>query len=206
MPEIDLYCERTMNHWFDEPFGLVSNLCFIVAAIHQMSRSGHSIETKSLTGLLLAIGIGSGLFHAFATQATLLMDVIPIQLFIVSAIWILLRAHIGLGAPLSVLTIIAVMGTSALMPRDLLNGSAGYLPPFVALMSIAFVHARGRAKALLWRASILFPISVTFRSLDNVLCVVIPIGTHFVWHGLNALVLWYIIEAVRQHSHQRFEV
>ncbi len=203
MPEIDLYCERSMDHWFDEPFGLLSNLCFLLAAVHQMNRSGPwSLGAKVLTGLLFAIGIGSGLFHAFATQTTLLLDVIPIQIFIVSAMWILLRAHIGLGVPVSILAITAVLGTSAVVPRDVLNGSAGYLPPFAALMAIAWAHAPGTVKSILWRATLLFLISVVFRSLDNVLCEAIPMGTHFVWHGLNAVVLWCLIEAIRLHSRQ----
>ena len=198
MPEVDFYCERTTDHWFDEPFGLLSNLCFIAAGIHQMMRSGGwSLGARILVTLMFGIGIGSGLFHAFATQNTLLMDVIPINLFIISAMWILLRAHIGLGIPLVVLIIAAVLGTSALLPTNILNGSAGYLPSLLTLLVIAAIHADGSAKVALWRATVLFLFALIFRSLDNALCLHILIGTHFVWHGLNAIVLWNIVDAIR---------
>ena len=89
MPEVDFYCERTTDHWFDEPFGLLSNLCFIAAAYHQLRRHGAwSPGARILVVLMFGIGIGSALFHAFATRSTLLMDVIPINLFIISAIWL----------------------------------------------------------------------------------------------------------------------
>jgi len=201
MPEIDFYCERTTSHWFDEPFGLLSNLLFILAALHQLNRQGHwSAGAKFLVALLFAIGLGSALFHTFATHTTLLLDVIPINLFIISAMWILLRAHIGLGIPTTVLAITLVLGTSAVMPRDVLNGSAGYLPSFAALLAISTFHSPGRAGTFLWWATLLFPVSITFRSVDNLLCQVVPIGTHFVWHAVNAVVLWCLIEAVRRNA------
>ncbi|NJN40478.1 MAG: hypothetical protein HC807_06085 [Gammaproteobacteria bacterium] len=32
--------------------------------------------------------------------------------------------------------------------------------------------------------------SLTFRTLDRDLCAAIPLGTHFLWHLLNAVVLY----------------
>jgi len=36
-------------------------------------------------------------------------------------------------------------------------------------------------------------VSLTFRSLDASLCAAIPLGTHFMWHVLNAVMLGWMI-------------
>ena len=48
---------------------------------------------------------------------------------------------------------------------------------------------------LLWAAGV-FAVSLTARTLDRPLCTDIPIGTHFVWHILNAVVLFTVGYAV----------
>jgi hypothetical protein len=130
-PEIDLYCERTAVGIFNEPLGLISNVAFLIAAFYLSRQPRQSIASYLLIAWLSMIGIGSGLFHAFATTATLLMDVIPIQGLILTAIWVLYAIHLkwkwwvvfGLMA-LCVLV-------SAELPRNWLNGSAGYLPAWI---------------------------------------------------------------------------
>jgi len=113
-PEIDLYCERMTSAWFDEPLGLISNVAFLIAAFQLARHPGNRWPNWVLIALLICIGVGSGLFHAFATRLTLLLDVIPIQLFILAAIWILLRLHLLRTHVQSGLILIGFMGASAL--------------------------------------------------------------------------------------------
>ena len=40
-----------------------------------------------------------------------------------------------------------------------------------------------------------FAVSLTMRSLDGPLCGVFPLGTHWLWHLLNALVLYLLLRA-----------
>ncbi len=42
-------------------------------------------------------------------------------------------------------------------------------------------------------------VSLTFRTLDDPLCDAIPMGTHFLWHILNGLMLGWMIEVYRRH-------
>ena len=61
------------------------------------------------------------------------------------------------------------------------------------------------APFILW-AALIFAISVTFRSLDLALCDAYQlqgrgIGTHFVWHLLNALVLSFCSGRVLRSAH-----
>ena len=48
-------------------------------------------------------------------------------------------------------------------------------------------------------AGALLILSLTFRSLDAPLCARWPIGTHFVWHILNGILLGWLIETYRRH-------
>ena len=45
----------------------------------------------------------------------------------------------------------------------------------------------------------LLGLSLTFRALDIPLCDQWPIGTHFVWHLLNGVMLGWMIEVYRRH-------
>jgi hypothetical protein len=42
-------------------------------------------------------------------------------------------------------------------------------------------------------------LSITIRSLDEILCDVIPIGTHFMWHVLNGIMLGWMIHVYIRH-------
>ena len=58
--------------------------------------------------------------------------------------------------------------------------------------------APATARGLLAAAALLC-VSLTFRSIDGPLCGALPIGTHFLWHLLNALLLAWMIEVYRRH-------
>ena len=87
----DLYCERagSADVWA-EPLNALTNLAFLVAAVAVGWRLRRTPELSwhnawdlwVLTGLLGAIGFGSGLWHTLATSWGLLADVLPITLFI----------------------------------------------------------------------------------------------------------------------------
>ena len=42
-------------------------------------------------------------------------------------------------------------------------------------------------------------ISIVFRTIDEPICSILSVGTHFVWHILNALMLSWMIEILRRH-------
>ena len=45
----------------------------------------------------------------------------------------------------------------------------------------------------------LLALSITFRALDGPLCAAWPIGTHFLWHLLNAAMLGWMIVVYHRH-------
>src|SRR5579871_1798712 len=94
------YCERTGSGLFDEPVNAVTNAAFFIAAWGAWSlarrRNVLSAELWLLIALSVAVGVGSTLWHTFATPWARPLDVIPILLFQLGFIWIYGRRQAGL--------------------------------------------------------------------------------------------------------------
>jgi hypothetical protein len=46
--------------------------------------------------------------------------------------------------------------------------------------------------------AVLLLVSLAFRTLDEPMCGRVPLGTHFMWHLLNAVMLGWMIEVYRR--------
>jgi hypothetical protein len=71
--------------------------------------------------------------------------------------------------------------------------------PVLILFYAWLLRARSPATARgLAIGALILLVSLTFRTLDEPLCAVLPVGTHFLWHVLNATMLgWMILVYVR---------
>jgi outer membrane biosynthesis protein TonB len=86
--------------------------------------------------------------------------------------------------------------------KPCLNGSVAYLPALGALIIVAMLLSERHHKAapyVAW-AAVIFTVSVILRSLDMSYCDMVVIdgrkvGTHFIWHLLNAVVLFLLLVA-----------
>ena len=202
---IDNYCERTEPGLWAEPLNALSNLAFLIAAFaaYRLARrqGGLTFESGLLIGLLVLIGIGSGLFHLLATRWSLLADVLPLLLYQVAFIGIyalrVMRWN-WLKAAALVAGFFALTQLFGLLPRHWLNGSLGYAPALLFLLGLGAYHFRRNFEArstLLWAAGV-FALSLTFRSVDMLVCPVFPAGVHYLWHILNAAVLYLTLRAL----------
>ncbi len=203
---VDGYCERLDSSFWAEPVNAITNLSFVLAAtIAFRSITSHrSLDPAAgmLLALVLAIGIGSFLFHTFATRWAALADTTPIMVFILLYLTLILRRGFGLRWPWAILIgllflplSIAIISGTRMITGGLLGGSSGYLPALGALSVSGLLLRRRNADmghALLLAAA-LFLISLTFRTLDEPLCNLAPLGTHFVWHILNGILLGYLV-------------
>ena len=68
-------------------------------------------------------------------------------------------------------------------------GAAGALAGTPLLIAAA---ARQGDAAFIAGAAV-FAASIIFRSIDQSICAAVPLGTHFVWHTLNGLVLYLLL-------------
>ena len=82
--------------------------------------------------------------------------------------------------------------------RGLFNGSIAYAPALLFLLGLGIYHYRGRyqARGILLSAALLFTVSLAFRSVDLAVCESLVLGTHFMWHLLNGLVLTMVLRGL----------
>ncbi len=208
---VDGYCERTSAAFWAEPVNAITNAAFLLAALLAVRTVRREMLADAaalwLIALVIAIGIGSFVFHTFATIWAAVADVLPIMLFIVSFLVLTVRRFFRrrwwLAALVGILFLPAAQalsGTVGDLVGDRLSGSEGYLPALLALFVCGGLLHRHPAGAGLLTAGVVFAVSLTFRSLDEPLCGLLPLGTHFVWHLLNAVVLGTLLLTFIRHG------
>jgi len=148
--------------------------------------------------LTAVVGVGSFIFHTVATQGAELFDTVPIAVFIYGYLLMALRRFMALSLAVSLALLVAfaafTYAEAALVPPGALNGSHTYLPALTAMLILGWLVRRPGGPLVL-AAGAIFAISLVFRSIDNAMCPLFPLGTHFVWHILNAVVLYLLLHA-----------
>ena len=201
---IDLYCERIGAGLLAEPINLVTNAAFFVAAwaAWSLARRSHDLAPGIwlLIALSLAIGTGSALFHVFATGWARILDEVPVLLFQLWYLWLYARRIMRLRIVLAAAAIAAYVA-AALFSRQfphLLNGSLVYAPALILLPGLGLYHflQHKAGRFLLLATTGVFLVALVFRSIDEAACPYIPIGTHFLWHVLIAVVLYLSMRAL----------
>lgn len=205
---VDGYCERLDPGFWAEPANAVTNMAFLIAALVMALRlRGARLPTASLlVSILAAIGVGSFLFHTFATRWAELADILPILLFILAYLFAAIRDFFPASTARAALATLAFLPYAAvtvplfaLIPG--LGSSASYapVPLLFAVFAVALrTRAPATARNLGFGAALLI-LSLTARTLDGPLCAAFPLGTHFLWHILNATLLGWLIETYRRH-------
>jgi hypothetical protein len=108
-----LYCERGRSEaLFAEPFNAASNAAFLLAALVALllllrrPKEMRSADHFLLIALVFVVGLGSLAFHLLADRASLLADVIPIDLFMLVYLGFALNRFLGVPPGWTVLTLI----------------------------------------------------------------------------------------------------
>ena len=201
---VSLYCERLGPGLLAEPLNALSNLAFLWVAVLAWRQAGAHREQRLLAALLAAIGLGSLLFHLFATPLAQLCDVLPIALFQLTYLYLYLRRVARLTPALSGgwLLIYLVALAAASQTPALLNGSLAYAPAALALLMLGMVHVRLRGRLDMLGAALLFLVSLSARTVDLMVCGRWPFGSHFLWHLFNAAMLYGLLRAYRRATRE----
>jgi hypothetical protein len=200
---IDLYCERLDPSFWAEPVNALSNVAFLLtaaAAFRQWQRRGQGDRVVlALIAVVVLVGIGSFAFHTLATRGAMLLDVGPIGLFIYGYFLLALRRFLALRWTPTVVLFAAFVALSTALavyvPRSFLSGSAGYFPALAALIAVGWLAEERTAGRMLLAAAAVFAGSLFFRIVDLEACNAFAPGAHFLWHILNAVVLYLVLAA-----------
>ena len=208
LDHLDNYCERLSPDFWAEPLNAITNMAFIIAAIMaaRLLRKTYPEcndvprDLAVLPTILLVMGIGSFLFHTFATRWAELADVLPILVFQLAAIAVLVRRIIEpnwckVGAAWAVFLASGWL-IGFLLKNVNTYGSSGYFAAWLVLVIAAFYLWKRQPKAARYfaLAGSIFTVSLVLRTVDLPLCETLPLGTHFLWHCLNAVVLYKVFK------------
>jgi hypothetical protein len=199
---VDLYCERIGAGFWAEPVNAVTNAAFLLAAgiafVRWRRAGARDWPTLVLIIVLVAIGLGSFAFHSLATRGAVYLDVIPIAVFIYGYLLLALRRFLALPWRATIELLVVFFATSRVLPYlanpGALNGSLDYLPALGAILILVW-FVPSKVRPTIWLAAIVFVMSLAFRTMDQAVCPAFPLGTHFIWHLLNATVLLVLLDA-----------
>jgi Ceramidase len=209
-------CEKFNTLPIAEPLNVLTNLAFIGVAIslfhyvrtYEDLKGFKIYDIYALIFLILCIGVCSSIFHLFPSQRNEIIDTIPIVLFI-NIFFVSTVVRIAKCKPLeTVVCYMAYAGFTHILVThfpNALNDSIGYLSTMTALCVVAFylnVKRRAAARSFLV-AALLGVISLFFRSIDNAVCEVFPLGTHFLWHILNATLIYILMQQLIRNVNRR---
>ena len=203
---IDIYCERLDIGIWAEPINAVTNAVFILAAIFMWLRCKNLVEGRILSFILFSIGCGSFLFHTFAQTWAAILDVTAILIFILTYIFLANRRFLAWSKMVSLIGVILFFPYQLLFASILSNiqffgSSVQYIPVAILIFIYSGLLRKSEpnlSRGLFIGASILC-LSIIFRTIDEPFCSISLVGTHFVWHILNAIMLSWMIEILRRH-------
>ena len=203
---IDIYCERLDTGLWAEPINAATNAAFILAAAIMWLKCKNLAEGRVLAFLLFLIGCGSFLFHTFAQTWAAILDVTPILIFILTYIYAANRRFLVWSKRMSITGVILFLPyqflvVSILSSIQFLGSSAQYVP--VAILIFFYSALLHKSKTNLSRelfvGATILSLSIFARTIDEPLCLIVSVGTHFIWHILNAIMLAWMIEILRRH-------
>jgi hypothetical protein len=204
MAGIDLYCERLGPGLLAEPINAASNAAFLLAAwlLWRLARQRGALSAPIglLLGLIVATGVGRTLFHTYATGWARWLDELPILLFQLAFLWLYARAALNWPRVSAAALVVAFL-VAAFYARgfpQILNGSLTYAPAIGAIFALGlhqWLQQRERSPLLLAAAGV-FTVSLVLRTVDGAVCAGFPVGSHFLWHLLNAVVIYLAVRSL----------
>ena len=200
-------CERQAVGWMQEPLNLLSSFAFMAVAIsiYRYYKREDDLarrwiwDVHALTFITFIIGVNSIIFHAFPTPTTELLDTLAIVFFIIIYFWSVLFRIGRCNMFQATICFVAFVGFSHILVHQFpkaLNDSIGYLSSMIALIMIAVhLHLKARPSSQYFMlAAIIGVCSLFCRAIDKEVCHVLPVGSHFIWHTLNATLMFILLK------------
>lgn len=195
------YCEAGVGLLGVQPVNTISNIAIFISAYFAyrliVNRHIQSLAIKILPIFVFLTGIGSTLWHGYPNVFTGIADGIFLFIFLVIALYFLLDRLVGNKIVVLLGTILFIV-VQIPFQVGLLPAFNGLIPYFIIFLTglmlfygilIRYHGLAGQLIAILG----VFAAALFFRTLDLPICASIGIGTHFLWHLLNALAFYLMV-------------
>lgn len=198
-----VYCEHITEGLFTEPLNVVSNAVFFFSGILSfLLLKKYKVKSKVLWFLsfnILLIGTGSALWHIFRTSPALIMDSIPIYVFIVVMLYSLLQWLLRSKMRAATVTGSFVLSQIVLwliLPSNVTNSSIRHIINLIAFSCLLYFLKKknGAIPKETWYAFSLYFFAIIARTIDLPLCSFFRYGTHMLWHMLNAISVYFAVK------------
>ena len=208
---IDNYCERLTPEMWAEPVNALSNVAILIVGLigriwtHRLPDGISRGWPYALASLVMAVAVGSFLFHTFAQFWSMLADQIPILVFSVVFFGFTLKKVFKLSTLVTVIILVfyVVFGVWLRgLGDEVLNGSLTYANALLGLVASGVVlwQTSHPLAGYYLSASGVFITALVLRTVDAAVCDQMAIGTHFLWHLLIAVLLWLLLRACIEHQ------
>ena len=194
---IGYYCGRFAPGFFGEPLNSISSLATIIGVFYawRVWRSNENRDRWLLLLFALAIisDLGSFVFHSMPTSETLMIDLVPVQIFNLALLGYVALRYLRLSVAVMVALVLAFFLARQIWiiftPSGAFGGGITHIPAILLLVAGTFLVRLNGYR--LWRymavAVITYLAALFVRSLDIPLCSSFPWGLHWAWHLFGAL-------------------
>ncbi|MFM2377346.1 MAG: hypothetical protein RLZZ165_2443 [Bacteroidota bacterium] len=210
-----IYAETPLSlvqgQWMLEPWNALSSLLIAAPAIYFLiklrGRYGSNLLLVLCIPLLITGGLGSALFHGFrASRSLLMLDVMPTMLLFLAVsvfFWVKVFRNWWAAAGVMLIAFAFTWLIFSYFPNPLsvnlgyaVRGMVFFLPLVILLFRTRFQDGW-----LILGAVGAFSAALVFRLVDRDVASVLPMGSHFLWHGFTGfggfLVAEYLLRMKR---------
>ena len=196
------YCERIDSSFWSEPLNAITNIAFLIVALILLLNYKNNNLAKNCAYLIICIGIGSFLFHTIPTRITGMMDTFSIALLVIYYIYnvnpSIFRIHPYYSILIVIIFPLICIVFGSVLKNSFLGSSAFYIPILVYLALIAtilWIRDNPVKKGMII-TTLVFTLSICMRILDLKICHIVPFGSHFMWHILNASTIYFAVKSL----------
>lgn len=170
---------------------VITSFFFIIFAFLSYRKT----KNKFLPILLSLVGISSALWHLTSFAWADLLDTGSIAIFCLATTYLLFSKIFTSKIHVVLSLVVLVLLSFFIEQVSIMNGSLVYIFLFFILLIPGLIYLKKApiVRRYMVLALVVFGLAIVFRILDPVLCEYVPMGTHFIWHILMALVGYYLI-------------
>lgn len=199
-----IYCESGIGIFSTQPINTISNVALLIAAYFAyrfvLIKKVKDRTLKMLPFIISITGIGSMMWHGIPHPLTNFADTLPISTFVLVSLFLFLEKLLEKKALVWKIFLAFILVEIPFM-FDLVPSFNGLLPYSIVLVFGAFLvfGLIRKYKSLTPDLVIiisLFATALIFRTLDLMICPVFSVGTHFIWHIINALVFYLVVRVL----------